>query len=367
MKFKINTHKLSLLLANVRQSISVKIPSVALMGVKIDLSDSRLTLTGSDYDNSVITYLEKGDDLIIEEPGQALINANIFYNTISTISSPFIQIEQTELTSLNIIDEKGITQLNLLTYEDYPELDLNAGGESFSISSDELKKVIEQTGFSILTNKDSRPVMSGYFFKAHDGVLDCCTTDNYRFSRKTIPLNDNINFHIIIPQRTLQIVKNISSTDGTIYFTTNEVQLKITYGTTTVYSRLIVGMFPDIGAIIPGTFDKILDAKTSDLLQGITRVDANSSETNKVMKITLKENNVELSSFDREIGFTKYTLEDAIYTGEEYSLYTNVKFFLQAIKALEHEDAVIKFANNASFISNRKDDSNLQIVFSVRH
>ena len=75
MNFKIKRLKLLNALAKATKAVSIRSPLPVLTGIKFDLQDDCLILTGSDSDITIQTKIEKDEDLTIYQTGGVVLNS----------------------------------------------------------------------------------------------------------------------------------------------------------------------------------------------------------------------------------------------------------------------------------------------------
>ena len=99
-------------------------------------------------------------------------------------------------------------RINGMRASEYPAIDFSKPNECFNVSEDILKKIILQTSFAT-SDKETRPVLTGVNFQCKEHQLHCVATDSYRLAKKTVEIEESLNFNITIPAKSLQeVVKN---------------------------------------------------------------------------------------------------------------------------------------------------------------
>lgn len=78
MKFTINRNLFIENLNNVMRAISSRATIPILSGIKLDLTEDKLTLTGSDTDISIEIQIPVNDDLNVESTGSIVLPARFF-------------------------------------------------------------------------------------------------------------------------------------------------------------------------------------------------------------------------------------------------------------------------------------------------
>ena len=211
MKFSILKTNLLNALNTVSKAISNKNPNAILTGVKLELNELGLTLIGTDTDISISTFVSKveNDEQIITifETGSVIISCKYILDIVRKFDSEVIEFELVENSLLKVRDNLSDFSLNTMKVEDFPNIDFEESGSPVTIKSESLREIIDQTCFAA-SDKETRPILTGVNFKANGKVLECVATDSYRLSKKVINLDENANFNVTIPAKTLnEIVK----------------------------------------------------------------------------------------------------------------------------------------------------------------
>ncbi len=86
MKFTINRNLFIENLNNVMRAISSRATIPILSGIKLDLTEDELTLTGSDTDISIEIQIPVNDDLNVESTGSIVLPARFFSEIVKKIA-----------------------------------------------------------------------------------------------------------------------------------------------------------------------------------------------------------------------------------------------------------------------------------------
>ena len=174
-------------------------------------------------------------------------------------------------------------------------------------------------------------------------------------------------FEANIPVNSLVIVsKLIEDEDINLNISNNKVVFE--FGNTTVYSRLISGDFPKTSRMIPDHYPFVLRVKSSSFIDAMDRVSLLSTEKERIVKLELDADYVEISSKSEQIGSARESVDMFEYSGDRFSISFNEDYVSDAIKACMSEDVIISFAGemNAFKVSASDDESIVQIITPVR-
>ena len=140
MNFKIKRTVLLNALSKVSRAVSLKSPLPVLTGIKFDLKDDQLILTGSDSDITIQTTID--EDIEIINPGSVVLSSKYILEIIRKIDSELVHIYIVDGTLTRIEGSGSRFDLNGTSYVDYPRIDLNKSGVYLQIKSLYLKQAI---------------------------------------------------------------------------------------------------------------------------------------------------------------------------------------------------------------------------------
>ena len=364
--------KKELLLENlnkVSKAISPKNLVPALAGIKFDLKENGLTLTASDNDITIQTFIPKNDDMNIKETGSIIIQGKYILDIVRKIPDEKINIEVFDDTKIIISTNNSEYNLNGINKRDYPNINLEENSNPILIDGKELKKMINQTAFAT-SSDESRPQLTGINFKIIGDELECNATDSYRLARKTLKLNETSNesFNIIIPSKNLvEFIKIIGDENIELHIFNNKILFKSQ--NLLFQSRLINGSYPNTANLLPKESFLKIDVNINDLYNVIDRVSILTSDKEKNI-VTLETNGDKLimKSISAEIGHVEENMSIKKDSDSNIKISFSAKFMMEALKVFDGEEATITFVGevNPIIIKDNKEDNLIQLVLPIR-
>ncbi|MCM3540460.1 DNA polymerase III subunit beta [Priestia endophytica] len=376
MKFSIQKDYLVQSVQDVMKAISSRTTIPILTGIKIVVSDEGVTLTGSDSDVSIESFIPKEDEdkhiVEVEKEGSIVLPARFFSEIVKKLPKETVEIEVQNNFSTVIRSGKAEFNLNGLDAEEYPQLPQIEEENMFSVPTDLIKNMIRQTVFAVSTS-ETRPILTGVNWKLENGELTCIATDSHRLAlrKAKIETTNQEKYSIVIPGKSLNEFSKIlddSSELVDIVITENQVLFKTKH--LLFFSRLLDGNYPDTSRLIPddSKTDVVLNVK--EFLQSIDRASLLAREgRNNVVKLsTMPEGIIEISSNSPEIGKVSEEVQSKSVDGEDLKISFSAKYMLDALKALEGSEIKINFtgAMRPFVIRTLDDDSMLQLILPVR-
>jgi len=375
MKFIIQKEQLVQSVQDVMKAITSRTTIPILTGIKIVATEEGVTLTGSDSDISIESFIpkEENETVIVEiqRPGSIVLQAKFFSEIVKKLPTSQVELEVDNLQTV-IRSGKSEFNLNGLDSEEYPHLPQISEENIFKIPTDLLKNIIKQTVFAVSTS-ETRPVLTGVNWKIENDDLICIATDSHRLALRKAKIDANTEqaFNIVIPGKSLNELNRILDDHNEpveIVVTENQILFKAKH--ILFFSRLLEGNYPDTNRLIPTESKTEIVVNAKEFLQAIDRASllAREGRNNVVKFSTIGQDVIEISSFTPEIGKVVEELVSESIHGEELKISFSAKYMMDALKALEGTEVKINFtgAMRPFVINPLNDDSILQLILPVR-
>lgn len=376
MKFDIMRDRLLDGLNNVMKAVSSKTTIPILTGIKIDVTDEGMTLTGSDADITIQTFIpveEDGEQLInISETGSIVLQARMFNEIVRKLPTNDVEIQVANGLQTHIRSGKSEFHLIGSDASEYPLLPEVSTDQQFMMPADLLKSIIRETVFAVATS-ESRPVLTGVNWQINGNELNCIATDSHRLARRKVSLEQlpvDVN-SVVIPGKSLNELNKIlgdSTNPVQIVITSQQVLFKA--DNVLFFSRLLEGNYPETSRLIPEEYKTNITINGKSLLQAIDRASllAREDRNNVVRFETFDDNVVEISSNSPEIGKVEEQIQVETLEGENLKISFSAKYMMEALKAIDGQDVVIQFtgAMRPFILRSVHDDAILQLILPVR-
>ncbi|WP_462410035.1 DNA polymerase III subunit beta [Neobacillus sp. Marseille-QA0830] len=376
MKFIIQRDRLVQSVQDVMKAVTSRTTIPILTGIKITATAEGVTLTGSDSDISIESFIPKeeaGNEIVeIKQPGAIVLQAKFFSEIVKKLPTASVEIEV--LNHLQTVIRSGKSEFNLigLDAEEYPHLPQIEENNKFHIAADLLKAMVRQTYFAVSTS-ETRPILTGVNWKIENGELTCIATDSHRLAlrKAKVEIENDESYNVVIPGKSLNELSKIiddSSDFIDIVITENQILFKAKH--LLFFSRLLEGNYPDTSRLIPTDSKTDITVNTKEFLQAIDRASLLAREgRNNVVKLsTIDSGIIEISSNTPEIGKVVEEIQSESIEGEDLKISFSAKFMMDALKALEGQDIRINFtgAMRPFVIRPLHDETILQLILPVR-
>ena len=376
MKFEIMRHRLIDGLNDVMKAISSKTTIPILTGIKIEVTEEGLRLTGSDSDITIQTIIkaeENGEQIIrVIEEGSIVVQARMFNEIVRKLPTNDVEIEVNEQYKTHIRSGKSEFLINGFDASEYPLLPEIQDDRQFTMPADLLKSILRETVFAISTS-ESRPILTGVHWQVKNGELICVATDSHRLARRKTTLEQmpEGEYSVVIPGKSLtELSKIIGDSSVPVHIVMTNQQVLFKTSDVSFYSRLIEGTYPDTSRLIPNEFNTNVTIDGKALFQAIDRASLLArEERNNIVRFTSLEGNVvEISSSSAEIGKVEEEIQTKLIEGEELKVSFSAKYMMDALKAVGGQDVMVKFTGSMRpfIINSVHDDAVLQLIVPVR-
>ena len=354
----------------VSRAISPNSPQTSLRGLKIDVKDNSMIVTGSDADISIqhtITANDKNKLNILEE-GSILIESKYLLEIVRKIDSEEIHVEIIDGSLTKFSGNSAVFKINGMNPRDYPKIDFSKPANSVVISSSIMSDIIEQTTFAT-SIKETKPVLTGVNFHLSDNTLCCTATDSYRLAKKTIPFTSSDNFNVTIPSKSLNEVKStmIGDDSGEIQIYLNDKKAQFVNEDMILQTRLLDGGYPETDRLIPKEFKYTLEINRSDLIHAIDRTTFIKTDNMTINRLQCSTDEVVLTNKSQEIGESHETLVGT-FTGEPLDISFSGNYVMEAARSIRGDKLKIEFVGEMRpfILSSEEDPTILQLVLPVR-
>lgn len=336
MKLTLNRTEFMQELQTVQRAISTKTTIPILTGVKLSLSEKGLTMTGSNADISIETFLSVENEkaqMQIEKTGAIVLQARFFSEIVRRLPESTLTLEVLDNNQVAITSGKANFTVNGLDADSYPHLPVVESQDSIEIPAHVLNKVVSETVFAV-SQHESRPILTGVHFVLENQKLLAVATDSHRLSQRVIPLESGETaFNIVIPGKSLtELSRSLTDEEEAIQISIMDNQVLFQTKTMKFYSRLLEGTYPDTNRLIPSSFNTEIEFSVPELLQAIERASLLSHEgRNNIVRLAISEEAVVLYGNSPEIGKVEEDLSFEKVTGDPLEISFNPDYMKAAL------------------------------------
>ncbi len=311
---------------------------------------------------------------VVAKSGAITAPAHTLYEIVRKLPEG-AQVEMSAVSAGQIVLSSGRSQFKLgcLPVEDFPKMPDGDHKHKFTLSSEDLRGLIDRTRFAI-SAEETRYYLNGIYLHATKAdkvdVLRAVATDGHRLARVEMPAPQGAKglAGIIIPRKTVgEVRKMLDEATGLIEIALSESKVRFSFDNIVITSKLIDGTFPDYERVIPQGNDRLLDANARLFAAAVDRVATISSEKSRGVKLALSEGLLMVSASAPEAGSASEELEVS-YDGASMEIGFNARYLLDILMQIEGEGVRFHLADSAApaIVQDVADASALYVLMPMR-
>ena len=331
MKFVCDKGALSEALLNVSKAVPVSSPYTSLEGIKFDLTEDTLMMTGYDLELGIRTAISvKSNDTC-----SFLAGSRLFSEMVKKMPDGDISVELDQNMMITIAGGATSYNMNALPADDYPELPGKESSDPIELPQSVLKSMIVQTKFAA-SQLDIKPILKGELFEIEDKTITLAAIDGYRLAVRKEPIGYEGNVKFIVPAKNLdEVSKLLSDDDGencSIFLAKKHIIFEI--GSYLVSSRLLEGEFHPYKSAIPVSHSTEVIIERTRLINALERCMLLISEkTPSPVRCIFENGQVSLKCRTSSVGKV-YDELDAEIQGNSLEIGFKCRYFLDPLKAI---------------------------------
>ena len=375
INFSINKTLFLQSLNTTKRAISSKNAIPILSTIKIDVTPEGVALSGSNGQISIENFISIKDEnagLLVTSPGSILLEATFFINVVSSLPDVTLDFKEIEQKQVLLTSGKSEITLKGKDADQYPRIQEIAASNPLVLETKLLKQLINETAFAASV-QESRPILTGVHFVLSDNKeLKTVATDSHRMSQKVITLEKNgDNFDVVIPSRSLREFTSVFSDDietVEVFFANNQILFRSEH--ISFYTRLLEGNYPDTDRLIPTEFNTEATFNVANLRFAMERARLLSNATqNGTVKLEFKNGVVSSHVHSPEVGRVNEEIDTSAVSGEDLSISFNPTYLIEALKAIDSEQVVIRFISSVrpfTLVPEENEQGFIQLITPVR-
>jgi DNA polymerase-3 subunit beta len=380
VRLKIAKETLLNVLAHVMGAVERRHTLNILSNVKVQVSETQLTITGSDLEVELVASatLEAGACL---QAGESTVPARKLMDICKSLpNAALIDLQVTEDQRCIIMSGQSRFVLGTLAAEDYPLLSTEQiQGMQVHVSQRELKRLFEKTAFAMAV-QDVRFYLTGTLLEIEQNKLRAVTTDGHRLALCETEAQSTAQNAIqaIVPRKAVGELQRLLTVEDlpltvligrellnvSIELPAREKESAIVVRFTT---KLIDGKFPDYRRVVPRGGDKIATLAHDAFKQSLQRVAILSNEKLRGVFLNFNHDSLQLRANNPE---QDEAVEDFAmqYQGENLEMSFNAQYILDVLNALDGDDVQMQMseANQSVLMQDPSQPTQTYVVMPMR-
>ncbi|HAJ80039.1 MAG TPA: DNA polymerase III subunit beta [Fibrobacteres bacterium] len=334
MECKINKNELYELIQKTYPVVPIKSSMASLSNLKLTFGNGKIEISATDLDHSIIASFP----VSCEENMEITVNAKKIFEIVRELPDGEILLDIDE-NVLIIESEKGFScKISGANANDFPLFPVLEEGESFEIEVSFLKELILKSSFAV-SKDESRTCLCGILWQTENNKTGMVATDGHRlgssFIKGIYEVKEKVE--IIVSQKTLLHILRIFDSTGAvskISIKRDEKYVLFSDDKIKICSKLIEGPYPDYDKAIPKSNPKFAIVEKEKFLEAVKRVSVLSNQKTHLVKCLYKQDQIEISVFNRDIGGEAHEIIPVQYSGEEHGIGFNAMYLMEIMNII---------------------------------
>ncbi len=345
MRFDVSCTALLSRLQSISKVIASKNSLPILDSFLFNLEGNLLTITASDAETRLVTTVEvmnaQGSGLfavsakILLDPLKELPEQPLTFAIDDNNLEIFIHFQNGKY---NFIGQKGDT---------YPQQKpLNDNAVTTRVDPQMLLNGISRSLFAT-ADDELRPVMNGIYFDFHTDDLTFVASDGHKLVRlRNLSVKSEERASFILPKKPANLLKGLLAKEEdvlTLKFDDNNAYIKCS--NFEMVCRLIEGRYPNYNSVIPQENPFKVTIERTAFLNALKRVSVFSNPASSLVKLQLKENEMQISAQD--IDFSTSAEERILcnFGGTELNIGFKATYLIEILNNINSDEVVLELAD----------------------
>ncbi|MBO1350020.1 MAG: DNA polymerase III subunit beta [Hormoscilla sp. GUM202] len=313
----------------------------------------------------------------VTESGDIALPAKLLSDIVSRLPAGEISLDlETEKAIVSLTQASGRYQVTGQESEEFPELPVVEDGEVLTLPTEALSSGLNGCLFAASTD-ETKQVLTGVHLKVYGDSLEFAATDGHRLavvktanqpeseSQEELesesesesqeewqeesklesdqhPTADEASFEVTVPARALRELERIANQqkqDKTVALHFDQTQVVFELKNQKLTTRTLEGQYPPYQQLIPKEFQRLVTVDQRQMVQVLERINIIADQKNHLVKFSLDRESQQLtvSVDESEVGSGQESMAAQI-SGESLEMEFNVKYLLEAIKAIPSQE-----------------------------
>lgn len=282
----------------------------------------------------------------VTEEGTLVIQGNLLSGVLASLYDQKVIIE-TSSENMIVQSSNARSVLKCLPHEDFPTLPVVSENDAFSMPVDKFVDGVKSVWYSASVS-DMKPEIASVCIYSEGENIIFVATDSFRLAEKKIFLKEKTSFkHVLIPQKNIvEILRVLDGVTGNVNINVNKNQISFSLADKDIYitSRIVDGIFPDYGQIIPKEYVTEATVLKQDTMNALKVTNLFSDKFNRVdVSVDISGKKFTIESKNSSLGENK-TIIDATLTGKNISCGFNQKYIIDCFQSIRQDSIIFRFS-----------------------
>jgi len=322
-----------------------------LSNVLLEKKGERLTLLATDIEIQITTTTEGAGG---EGDGAVTVGARKLQEILRSLPDTNEVSLVLEDKRLQVRAGKSKFSLQTLPADDFPRMTLAEGDtKQFQLTQKAFRQLIGKTQYSMAA-QDVRYYLNGLLLLVEGKELRAVATDGHRLAFASVEIEADLpRQEMILPRKTvLELNRLLVDNDEPLTVTLAPNQVRFSFGSVVLVSKLIDGKFPDYERVVPATLKNHMTVGRQTLMQAMQRAAILTNEKFRGVRVVLGDNSLKLIAANAEQEEAQEEIE-VNYTGDVIDVGFNVGYLLDVLNNVHTEEIQWSFndANSSALIT----------------
>jgi DNA polymerase-3 subunit beta len=305
-----------------------------LSGVRLDVVDDRLTVTGTDLELTIRLSVPVGG----QHDGSVVVPARLVADIVKAMPSGAVEVSLGD-DELSISAGRSQFSVRPLSLGDYPA-QVEPDAEPVTLDSGQVADALRQV-VRAASGDDARAVLTGVLLSSEDDGVKMVATDSYRLAVRDLPQSSMLSAgqKVLVPSRALTELQRILGGSDSLVVRLGAREAVFEAGTTKLTTRLIEGEYPNYRNLLPPSYPNTLTVGREALLEALRRVKILAQDSTPV-RLALGGDTLQLTAITQDVGNAAEEI-DAAYTGAEMTVAFNPDYLAAGVEAVEGDEVTL--------------------------
>jgi DNA polymerase-3 subunit beta len=346
MKFVVSSTELLNHLTAISRVISSKSTLPILDNFLFNLEENKLTITASDLESTLITWIGLDNT---EGIGEIAVPAKLLIDTLKEFPEQPLTFQiNTDTFAIDIFSENGKFSIMGQNGEDYPELPelQSSSATSVVMGHDILLNGINKTLFAT-ADDELRPVMNGILIEISPDDVTFVASDAHKLVRyKRSDVKAEIDSSFILPKKPSALLKNLlPKEDFDVRLNFDEKNAFFQLTNFKVICRLVEGKYPSYNSVIPTSNPNKMQVDRLELYNTLRRVSVFSNAASNLVRLKISGNQLVVSAQDIDFSISAVERLNCVYEGDEMEIGFKSSFLLEILSNLSSAEVRVELSD----------------------
>ena len=344
MKFKIIRSKFLEGLKAVQNIVVGKGSLPILQNVLMEVKGSKLVLTTTDLDISVMTSVE----CEVVEEGASSLPVKLLFNSMTKAAEGevVVEIDAKERATIKVGSAKY--KISGLPAVDFPKLPKDEEAYAYTLEQNTLREMLRKVAYAA-SQDDTRRTLKGVLMSFKDEKLTTVATDGRRLAlvESEMEFPKAAERDIILPAKVVQELQRSLTNENKVSMMVQKSQVSFNLGSLILYSKLMDEVYPNYRQVIPTSTAETIAVDRQLLLDALDRASVMTMDEAHSTKLIFSEGKLTVTSAASDVGEARDEVPIK-YVGETIEIIFNPSYVMDPLKAIDDDEVTINLNNGHS-------------------